>query len=61
MDTGSIARSEPGSEQALDPVKEAEAAVDALADSFLEWISADIEKAKQKDKEQSAPEAEEKK
>ncbi len=43
MDQSSTASSETGS----DPVKDAEAAVAALADSFLEWITADIEKAKQ--------------
>ena len=43
MDQSSTASSETGS----GPVKDAEAAVAALADSFLEWITADIEKAKQ--------------
>lgn len=43
MDQSSTASSETGS----DPVKDAEAAVAALADSFLEWITADIEKARQ--------------
>ena len=43
MDQSSIASSETGS----DPVADAEAAVAALADSFLEWITADLDKAKQ--------------
>ena len=35
------------SDTTSDPVKDAEAAVAALADSFLEWITVDIDTAKQ--------------
>lgn len=43
MDQSSTASLETGS----DPVKDAAGANAALADSFLEWITADIEKVKQ--------------
>ncbi|MGB0632610.1 MAG: Hpt domain-containing protein [Alphaproteobacteria bacterium] len=47
MDNSSLTPPETASDQVPDPVKDAEAAVAALAESFLEWITADIEKAKQ--------------
>lgn len=47
MDNSAAIPSESGADQVPDPVKDAEAAVAALADSFLEWITADIDKAKQ--------------
>jgi hypothetical protein len=47
MDNSAAIPSESGADQVPDPVKGAEAAVAALADSFLEWITADIDKAKQ--------------
>ena len=47
MDNTAAIPSESGADQVSDPIKDAEAAVAALADSFLKWITADIDKANQ--------------
>ena len=46
MDSSVLTQSDHGTDQVPDAVRDAEAAVAALADSFLEWINEDIGKAK---------------
>ena len=47
MDSGTAQPAETTEDSGSDPISEAEAAVAALADSFVEWITEDIGRAKE--------------